>query len=194
MNDKIKLEKSITALKYLLKDQPDTWEILKNNFSCPRNLDVENFLKVNAERYDNSHNSRTHLIFDKNNLSKGILAYFSLSFKEIILSKNVSKSLIRKLDGISKNSQTVRGFLIGQIGKNDFSGNPINLELIFEEIYTTIYQAQEVVGGRLIFLECENKEKLISLYQANGFEILQEEFKENKQLTFVLMYKIFTFD
>lgn len=79
----------------------------------------------------------------------------------------------KKLDGICKNSESVNAYLIGQIGKNDsVVDNQINLPYILEEAYTIIDKANQLVGGRVIILECEKAEKLVSLYQANGFNIL----------------------
>lgn len=106
-----------------------------------------------------------------------ILAYFSLSLKEIHLNqdneKPISKNLRKRLDGICKNSDRVNAYLIGQVGKNDsIKDNPINLDLILEEAYTIIDKANQLVGGRVIILECEKAEKLVSLYQRNGFDIL----------------------
>jgi len=81
--------------------------------------------------------------------------------------------LRKKLDGICKNSDRVNAYLIGQLGKNDsINDNLINLELILEEAYTLIDKANQLVGGRVIILECEKVAKLVSLYQSAGFNIL----------------------
>ncbi|WP_200888052.1 acetyltransferase [Pseudoalteromonas sp. SCSIO 43210] len=106
-----------------------------------------------------------------------ILAYFSLSIKEVSLNQNnetkISKGLRKKLDGICKNSERVNAYLIGQIGKNDsVANNQINLSYILEEAYTIIDKANQLVGGRVIILECEKAERLVALYQKNGFNIL----------------------
>lgn len=106
-----------------------------------------------------------------------ILAYFSLSLKEIHLNqdneKPISKNLRKRLYGICKNSDRVNAYLIGQVDKNDsIKDNPINLELILEEAYTIIDKANQFVGGRVIILECEKVDKLVSLYQNAEFNIL----------------------
>lgn len=67
----------------------------------------------------------------------------------------------------------MNAYLIGQLGKNDsINDNLINLELILEEAYTLIDKANQLVGGRVIILECEKVAKLVSLYQSTGFNIL----------------------
>jgi hypothetical protein len=156
-------------------------------FSCHKNQDVQDFLRKKAIRFDSTHNSRTYLIFDEEQLNFGIFCYFTLSFKEIILEDDyqISKSKIKKLNGISKNAERIRAFLIGQLGKNtSIKNNPLNLKEILSEVFSILQQAQELIGGRVILLECEDNEKLINLYRNNGFEVLQKS-------DLVQMYLIF---
>ncbi|WP_228278802.1 acetyltransferase [Acinetobacter indicus] len=103
------------------------------------------------------------------------MAYFSLSFKEVTLNpEKVSRTLIRKLDGFSKHATTVKAFLIGQIGKNSLvADNPLCLQDILKEAYNAIAQAQALVGGRIVILECEDTPKLIELYERHGYKILE---------------------
>ncbi len=157
-------------------------------FSCPKNLDVESFLKSKAIRFEKSDNSRTYLILDGN--SGEILAYFSLSFKEVSLEHSkISKSQVKCLDGISKNSEQVRAYLIGQIGKNfAVMPNQITLSAILDEVYAIIEKAKVLIGGRAIILECDKSDKLIRLYKDNGFEILINTQDE----TLVTMYTYIT--
>lgn len=104
-----------------------------------------------------------------------ILAYFSLSFKELILEgTNISKSKVRQLDGISKRAERIRAFLIGQIGKNTaVIDNPISLGYILDETYSVISEAKALIGGRVIILECEDCQKLIQLYEQHGFTLIE---------------------
>ncbi len=118
-------------------------------------------------------------------MSRGVYAYFSLSFKEIVLNDDISKSQAKRLDGFSKKAEKFRAFLIGQIGKNTaIENNPITLNNILDHIYPILLQAQDAVGGRVILIECEDEEKLLNLYQANNFNILQKQ-------DLVQMYMIF---
>ncbi|NLN66605.1 MAG: acetyltransferase [Alcaligenaceae bacterium] len=123
-------------------------------------------------RFEQTDNARTYLIL--NDDSGEILAYFSLSFKELRLTNtSISKSKIQRMDGISKNAGRIRAFLIGQIGKNTaVASNPISLENILSEIYAVISAAKELIGGRIIILECEDSEDLIKLYERHGFTLI----------------------
>ncbi|EPV7090017.1 hypothetical protein ACV9W2_003656 [Acinetobacter baumannii] len=75
---------------------------------------------------------------------------------------------------MSKTANTLKVYLIGQIGKNSLvKPNPIKLDVILSEIYNVISQAQALIGGRVIILECENQPKLIALYERHGFKLIE---------------------
>lgn len=154
--------------------EESTTELL-NTFFCNRNSDVESFLKQpsKAIRFEKTGNARTYLILDDNTAQ--ILAYFSVSFKELVLDgASISKSKVRQLDGISKNAERIRAFLIGQIGKNTgINDNTISLSAILDEIYSVIAAAKALIGGRVIILECENSQTLIQLYEQHGFTLIE---------------------
>lgn len=156
-----------------------------SNFTCPQNKDVESFLHNTALRFEKTHNARTYLILNEDCPTE-ILAYFSLSFKEVILENSgISKNKVKQLDGISKKSERIRSFLIGQLAKNsNIENNTMNLKLIWELILPILSDAQDLIGGRVIILECEDCSKLISLYESLGFEILQKQ-------EYVQMYMVF---
>lgn len=103
-----------------------------------------------------------------------IVAYFSLSFKEVVLQVDkISKSEIKQLDGINKNANKIRVFLIGQIGKNSLiADNPIKLADIFNEIERILLKAKQLVGGRAVILECQPIAKLLALYKHHEFKPL----------------------
>ncbi|WP_205655648.1 hypothetical protein [Alcanivorax sp. 24] len=150
---------------------------LLSTFACNRNADVENFLKHpgKAIRFEQTDNARTYLILDADN--GDILAYFSVSFKELVLEgAKISKNKVRQLDGISKHAERIRAFLIGQIGKNSaIADNPLSLASILDEIYAVVSEARALVGGRIIILECEDCQELIDLYKRHGFTLIDIE-------------------
>lgn len=112
------------------------------------------------------------------------MAYFTVTFKDIKIHPDTSKSRTKKLK--AKNN-TVSAYLIGQIGKNkSIQNNPIDLEKILADVFVVIKQAQALVGGRTIILECENNERLIRLYESQGFQtiaIAQDPEDENPLVT-----------
>lgn len=172
------------------------WDKLKDSFYCPKNSDVESFLKNKAVLFDKTHNARTYVII---NDEAKLLAYFALSFKEVLLPLDLPKTQIKDIDGISKNAKFSRGFLLGQVGKNFFDGNDIKISDIFDEIYRVLIKSQGLIGGRVLFLECLNNNKLKELYQNQGFKFLKVK-EEHRELNLqfdekmIVMYKKLYFD
>ena len=66
---------------------------------------------------------------------------------------------------------TISAPLIGQLGKN-FS-NSYNKLITGDELLKLaldkVREMQNIVGGKIVYLECEQKEKLIDFYSQNGF-------------------------
>jgi len=61
--------------------------------------------------------------------------------------------------------------LIGQIGKN-FTRNAERLisgNEILEMACNRVKAALAVLGGKMVYLECEDKPRLIAFYENNGF-------------------------
>ena len=162
---------------------------LLSTFSCPLNPDVQDFLLTKAIRFEQSDNARTYLILSEE--TGLILAYFSVSFKELSLKNfEISKTKVRSLDGISKKSEKVKTYLIGQIGKNySIENNNIRLKIIMEMIWSVLNEAQSLVGGRVVILECQDIDKLVKTYQDEGFTILPNEDPDTKLLTLYIVIK-----
>ncbi|WP_083996379.1 hypothetical protein [Desulfosporosinus acididurans] len=105
-----------------------------------------------------------------------ILAYFSLALKSLKLDNSLSKTRIKKIDGLSNKIEDTSVYLLGQLGKNEPYQKDIQGKEILEKyVFPLVTQAVKYVGGRIILIECANKEKLISFYGNNGFVYLQED-------------------
>ncbi|MPY26888.1 acetyltransferase [Shewanella sp. YLB-07] len=141
------------------------------DFTCPKNPDVEDFLRFKSIRFEESDSARTYLILNEEGL---ILAYFSISFKELYLgSFELAKTQVKKLDGMRKDVERLRVFLIGQLAKNySVDDNALTLQGVLDEVYCVIDQVKSLIGGRAIILECENSQRLIELYEHHGFKVL----------------------
>ena len=75
--------------------------------------------------------------------------------------------------------------MIGQLGENStIEETSLDLKLILDHIFSVLKDVQNLIGGRLILLECEDSSSLISYYIKHGFEVLQKE-------EFVQMVKLF---
>ena len=188
----------IIPLKTLLEEHgEEKVKTLLNSFSCSKNWDVEQFLKNTAILFEKLNKSRTYLIFKKG--TTDILAYFTITISILkIVDEDISKKTLKKLDGISKEKKEFSVYLIGQLGKNDKFFNEISVKFILETAISYIYDANEIVGGRVILIETLNNEKLIKFYKENGFKILQKRLDKKidkntgKEIIteYVQMYKI----
>ncbi|AYA40996.1 acetyltransferase [Xenorhabdus nematophila] len=136
-------------------------------------------------RFEQADVTRTYLILDK---SGSIIAYFSLTFKELSVHDfSISKTKIKKFSGISKSNNTIKVYLIGQIAKNfSLHKNPIQLKDIFLYARNIINISKSLIGGRVIALECENNHQLIELYIKHGFEKLPT--KGEKSLLIIMLF------
>lgn len=101
----------------------------------------------------------------------------------------ISRSQVKKLDGFNKHAERIRAFLIGQLGKNDnVAHNPLCLHNILDEIYLVIHEARELIGGRVVILECENNEHLISLYKSHGFKLIETDLDSQDKMQTMYIY------
>jgi len=164
-----------TSLKEIIGTE-DEVEFLKaiNKFNC-QDKEVEKFLKEKALEFDKRNKSRTYLLFENNNSDDiTILAYFTLTMKSLKLNPAVSKSKIKKMDGFRSDIKETEAVLIGQLGKNQDYKNQIDGKTILKTAIEIVYAVHNLIGGRIVFLECANHEKVVRFYEENGFAFLQE--------------------
>nr|WP_018154771.1 hypothetical protein [Methanothermococcus thermolithotrophicus] len=109
-----------------------------------------------------------------------ILGYFTLTSSILKIVEEVSKKTLKRLDGISKDKTEFPIYLIGQLGKNDIFWNEISGSYLLESAISNIYDAHEVVGGRVVLIETLNNEKLIKFYEKNRFKQLQKRLDVKK--------------
>ena len=127
--------------------------------------------------FDKRNVSRTYIMLSHEALINQefiIAAYFTVSIKTLNFGSNVSKRMIKDIDGFSKNAESVSAVLIGQLGKDSVQGKELSGADILLTAVDIAYDVRSMVGSRIVFLECEPAEKLLSFYKTNGFIHLQE--------------------
>lgn len=169
----------INIRRYLNSDNPKLGESrllqVLSGFSCPRNPDVERFLKKSSVEFTKKNQSVTYLVFD---ISSMVLAgYFTLALKPLTVrgetvSNTVKKKLLRVSEWDEKSdTYTMSAYLIAQLGKNFTNG--VDKKITGEELlvlaWNKIKEIQYLGGGVVTFLEAENEEKLLSFYRNNRF-------------------------
>ena len=155
--------------------EPALIELL-SGFSCPKNQDVERFLKKSAIEFTKKNQSVTYLVVSAEDVR--LLGYFTLALKPLTVrgetvSNTMKKKLLRisELDEKSDTYTTMSAYLVAQLGKNfsESGGKEITGEELLKLAWDKIREIQYLGGGVVTFLEAENEEKLLSFYRRNRF-------------------------
>ena len=158
------------------------------SFSCKSMLkgasDVEHFLHSKSIQFENLGLSRTYLVMASYQSKPYLAGYFSISNKSLVVPKkqfsSMSTSLKKRLMGLGYKTEManyeIKGILLGQLGKN-YSEEAIKAKGITGDelialAYQKIREAYILIGGRILFLECEDHPKLTNFYSRNGFSEL----------------------
>lgn len=169
---KISLEKMINTLG------EDRVKAILSSFSCPLNKDVERFLRKNSILFDKPCLSKTHLIFASYQGKIKLAGYFTLSNKTITVDKipALSKNIRRRINKFATFNKEFKIYqisapLIAQLGKNyeNDCKNLITGDELLKIACDDVQESQKIIGGKIVYLECEDKPKLIDFYESNGF-------------------------
>lgn len=113
-----------------------------------------------------------------------MMAFFSLALKTIRIPviNTMSKTLQRKLGKLADKDENIVAYLIGQLGRSsDYDKSVINGKKILQDCYDLIGSARDIVGGRLILIECKRIEKLCRFYENEGYIDITENGDDLKQ-------------
>lgn len=163
-----------------------------SSFICGINKDVEDFIRNKAIEFSKRGFSKTTLVYwvADDEKEKELVGYFTIASKYICVSKDsVSKNLGKRLFAHGSYNEGTREYivpapLIGQLGKNYAGGN--NYLISGSDLLTMalnkIVNIQEEIGGRFVYLECEEKERLIQFYEDNGFTVFGKRKKDRDEV------------
>lgn len=169
---------SILSLIDLINSKGETFsKKVLSSFSCPLNIDVEKFLtKGSAIEFAKQGLSQTFLVYASFKKEQVLCGYFTICAKYICIShSNVSKTLGRRLRKFSNSdvpgTYVITSPLIAQLGKNFTNnyGGLITGDELLKLAIDKIKDAEQILGGKIVYVECEDKEKLKSFYSDNGF-------------------------
>ena len=170
---------SILSLKEIISEKGEDFcrEIL-STFSCPYNKDVENFLKNrSAIDFAKQGVSQTFLVYASYKKQNVLCGYFTIANKYIIVNKSaISKNLARRLrkfsmPGMPGDGIVIMAPLIAQLGKNydNGYGKIIQGDELLKMALDKIQDAQKIIGGKVVYVECEEIDFLRNFYADNGF-------------------------
>ena len=151
-------------------------EIL-SDFSCPLNGDVEYFLHKKAILFAKNGFSQTHLVFAPHEARLVLVGYFTLANKYIAISgKVLSETTRKRICKFATYDSDSRRYcmatpLIAQLGKNYRNGynELITGDELLQIACQKVQRTQLELGGKFVYLECEDKQVLKRFYQRNGF-------------------------
>lgn len=168
-----------------------------SRFTCPQNSEIEDFIRYKAIDFARRKLSMTHLVIDNSNGK--FVGYFTLAHKPILVKDNVlSKTAMKNISRFAKydekvNAYVLSAFLVAQIGKNysiDASEHISGNELM-KLAYNTLTDVQHQIGGGVVFLECEDNQKLLNFYtqEPNLFRVFGERFSETDETKYLQLLR-----
>lgn len=170
---------SILSLEEILEQKGEDFcrEIL-SVFSCPHNTDVERFLtKRSAVEFAKQGIAQTFLVYASYQKKNVLCGYFTIANKYIVVNKHsVSSTLRRRLrkfamPGAAEDDLVIMAPLIAQLGKNEPYKALITGDEMLKIALDKVRLAQRILGGKVVYVECEDIEFLKNFYQQNGFVI-----------------------
>lgn len=163
----------------------DKLQQVLSEFYCPKNPDVERFLKKNAIEFTKKNQSVTYLVFDKD--TSLLVGYFAIAIKPLtVRGETISNSIKKKLLRIStldeqSQTYTMSAYLIAQLGKNFNNGTEkmITGRELLSLAWQVVEKMQYIAGGMVTFLEAEDSAKLLNFYKANRFQVFDTRNTKN---------------
>ena len=167
-------------------------------FSCPLNPEVEGFLKKNAIDFSLRKSSVTYMVVDEDDAE--FVGYFTLTHRPISISaEGLSKNMCKRISNHtrldeSSNEYPVSAFLLAQIGKNYAidNGSRITGKELISLSLDSINGIRRLVGGGVVYLDCEDKPKLRTFYESEGvgFRLFGERISEMDGIRYLQYLKI----
>ena len=148
------------------------------DYLCPLNPDVEHFLRHSAIPFSRQGLAKTFLVFAGHQDQCVLVGYFSLAYKTFLIRRSRAlnaklRSRIRKFARVidEANAYEISAPLIAQLGKNFANGYNclISGDELLKLACDKVQETQALVGGRIAYLECEDRPQLVAFYERNGF-------------------------
>lgn len=169
----------ISLSKLLANVGESETENILSDFSCTLNPDIEYFLRKKAIEFEKQRISATHLIFTSFKSHPVLIGYYALATKAFNVTKaSVSNNLSKRINKFATYDNELKSYilpapLLAQIGKN-FTNNYNSLitgDELLSIAVNDVKIIQQIVGGKVLYLECEDKTRLIEFYSRNGFVV-----------------------
>ena len=166
-------------------------------FFSPMNPAIENFIRNRAIDFARRKLSITYLV---NDLEDGqILGYFALTHKAVLVSNSgLSNTSRKKLERYARLDRATgdymaSAFLIAQFGKNYGveNGGRISGKELMDIANDILVNIQRQIGGGIIYLDCEDNEKLKRFYINENFQWFGERFSQEDDQKYLQYMRFF---
>ena len=154
----------------------DTCQSILSSFMCPLNPDVEDFIHTKAIPFAKQRIAVSYLLFAEQNGQNYFMGYYTLANKFVCVNSSaLSKTMQKKIAKFSQYDPASERFmvsmpLIAQLGKNFNPALPMKmagsdlLELALERVL----EIEHLIGGKTVYIECNNQPKLFDFYSATS--------------------------
>ena len=177
----------------------DEVKYILSDFSCPKNVEIEDFVKNKAVDFAKRKISVTYLVM--NNQTGAVISIFTLAHKSLDIDKDAlsgtSRNKLSRFANLdeTKNTYSVSAFLIAQFGKNYATQQPDdwNGVRLMEKTFATLGIVQRHIGGGVVFLECEDNPFLLDFYQngQNRFRPFDVRFSDSDNTKYIQLLRFF---
>lgn len=187
----------INLLSNILKESDGEllFNLLSDSF-ISKNKDVETFLKEKSVQSTKLYTSATYLLYNLDSKAD-LLGYFTLATKMLTIKPESLTSsqakVIKRFVSLDSDTNTYRlpAVLLAQFGRN-FSENSVSIKgaELMKVALERIEKAVLLTSGKITFLECEPKEKLIKFYENCGFRLLDNVIYSKTSKELVQMFRV----
>ena len=148
-----------------------------SSFSSPLNSDVEYFIRHKAIDFAKQAIAPTTLVYTSYKDEPVICGYFTITLKSFIVrKKEVGSTTFKRLkkfgtyDDVYKCCE-IPAPLIAQLSKNFTNeyNTLIKGEVLLNLALSEVKKLQAIGGGKVVYIECEDKPELKEFYCNNGF-------------------------
>lgn len=167
-------------------------------FSSPMNPEIEDFIHNKAIDFAKRKLSITYLLTDVDDGQ--LLGYFTLAHKAIDIDGScLSGSDKKRLSRYARYDQdtgtySASAFLLAQFGKNYAvdSGKRITGKEMMEYVMDILMDIQHRIGGGVVYLDAENREKLRLFYEKEArYKLFGERVSEADGVEYLQYMRLF---
>ena len=180
----------------------ETVNDMLQTFSCVSegvqlNEEVEKFVRNSSVEFYKRKMSVTYLVNDEDDRLAGI---FTLTHKAVDIPaegmSNAQRKKIQRFAQLDQETGVFRAsaYLIAQFGKNYAvnNGRSVRGTELMECAMSVLHDAQEMVGGGLVYLECEEENnQAYDFYIRCGFKEFDHRYSQIDKQNYILLMKVF---